>query len=524
MTGIKYGIIIERGDSMSKWHSLLEYLQFPIKVLFFASVMLGIGSVITNPNLFFAHINNENIILIATFLQYAGGIIIYLFPFLVFIKILSRKFEASTPVFIGVMSYVIMNLTMMFNMNQTFPEYFYKHILGVTLNIQTDSMTTLTRSPYAVGIFGLIVCYYVTKFAYLKSRHYSMHGILSFIDHDTWAMLIAFALSIVAGLAFTIVWPFVIYAVQKLFEIIGSDITNPVNLFVYGIFERLSALCNMIEVPRTVFWFGELGGTWIDAAGSKYIGDVAIWTVQQGVNNINSAGRFITPYYIMNIFLIPSYILAYFSLVTGKKDKGRYVLFIALAILASIICGNALPVEVLMLILSPILYMVYLFIVGLIFAIMQIMNAYVGYSFSGSLLIANPGSLIDLIQYFRNPAMFSTLISIGVIGIIVAIFFFYATRQYFKKYAIGLFQLSLKDEVIQEVIQSLGGIENIISVESTPDKLSLQLHDVKKMDMEPLKEYGAYLILEADHGYLIRLGNISTMVGEEIKRQLAIKK
>lgn len=524
MKGIKYDIIIERGDSMSKWHSLLEYLQFPIKVLFFASVLLGTGSVITNPNLFFAHINNEYIILIATFLQYVGGFIIYLFPFLVFIKVLSRKFEASVPVFLGVVSYVVMNITMLLNTNTTFPDYFYKHLLGISININTDTLTTLKGSPYAIGIFGLIVCYYITKFAYQKSRHYSMHGILSFIDHDSWAMLITFVLSIIAGATFTFVWPFVIMAVQRLFEIIGSDITNPVNLFIYGIFERLSAICNLIEVPRTVFWFGELGGTWIDAAGSKYIGDVAIWTVQQGVNNINSAGRFITPYYIMNIFLIPSFILAYFSLVTGKKDKGRYVLFITLAVLVSIVCGNTLPFEILMLILSPILYMIYLFIVGLIFAIMQIMNAYVGYSFHGSLLIANPGSLIDLIQYFRNPAMFSTLISIGVIGIIVAIFFFYVTRQYFKKYAIGLFQLSLKDEVINNVIECLGGIDNIITIDSTPDKLILQLQDVKKMNMEPLKEYGAYLILEADHGYLIRLGNISTMVGEEIRRQLALKK
>ena len=35
---------------MAKWHAMLEYIQFPLKVLFFATVLLGIGNSIINPN------------------------------------------------------------------------------------------------------------------------------------------------------------------------------------------------------------------------------------------------------------------------------------------------------------------------------------------------------------------------------------------------------------------------------------------------------------------------------------------
>lgn len=57
---------------MSKWHSLLEYLQFPLKLLFFSTLMLGVGSTIANPNL---HLINE---LEPTVLYYISNVLVFL--------------------------------------------------------------------------------------------------------------------------------------------------------------------------------------------------------------------------------------------------------------------------------------------------------------------------------------------------------------------------------------------------------------------------------------------------------------
>ncbi|MEG0314214.1 MAG: hypothetical protein RR646_03015 [Erysipelotrichaceae bacterium] len=508
---------------MARWHSFMEHFQFPLKVLFLATVLLGIGSSILNPNIAFVYEADNNILIrIAELLRYIGGFLIELFPFLVFVKVLAKKFEATVPVLVGVAGYFIINITMIFFVNSELPVYFYKSILGISINF--DAIKTFGEgivSPFNVGIFSLIVTYIITLYCYKKSRHYSMHGMLSFVDHDTWSMILTFILCAFAGYLFAICWPIVISIMMQVFKIIGSDITNPIYLFIYGIGERITAVLNMVEIPRSVFWFGDLGGSWMDASGAKYLGDVGVWTIQQNISDgLSSAGRLITPYYIINMFIIPGFLLAYYSLVTSLKDKKRYKAFFILAIFISVICGNALPMEILMLILCPLLYIFYLFLVGILFGLLQILNVSVGYNFSDALMLAQPGSSLELLQYVRNPEMIRNLTFILVIGLFFGMIFFFATRIYFRKYAIGVLEVKNADKMSKDLAKALGGINNIINIEFTPDKLTVELEDRSLVDFIWLKAIGAYLVIEAKNGYLLRMGNLSTVLGLHIRQQI----
>ena len=50
---------------MAKWHALMEYVQFPLKILFAATLMLGVGNALINPNIAYLwEIDNEIIIMI----------------------------------------------------------------------------------------------------------------------------------------------------------------------------------------------------------------------------------------------------------------------------------------------------------------------------------------------------------------------------------------------------------------------------------------------------------------------------
>ena len=111
---------------MAKWHAMLEYIQFPLKVLFFATVLLGIGNSIINPNISYMwDVKNEVVILISEIMRYSGGFLIQIFPLLVFLVILTRKFEDAVPVFIGFVSYVVISLVILFLENNDAPSYFY---------------------------------------------------------------------------------------------------------------------------------------------------------------------------------------------------------------------------------------------------------------------------------------------------------------------------------------------------------------------------------------------------------------
>lgn len=508
---------------MARWHATLEYFQFPLKVLFFATFLLGVGSSIINPNVSYIwEVDNPTVILISELMRYGGGFLIRVFPLLVFLKILTRKFEDSVPVFIGFVSYIIMNVIVLFIENTGAASYFYGNMMGIQISFQADSLFgEITRIPYNTGILGLLLCYFITTRCYQKSRHYTMHGILSFIDHDTWAMILSFFFSILAGIAVSYIWPFVIMIIEYIYEYLSSDMSNPMNLFLYGMMERISAVFGLSDLPREAFWFSELGGSATDNFGVLYSGDVNTWFAMQNLNIVTTnAGHLITPYYVINIFLIPSFLLGYYSMVSDTRDRRRYFMFFLLAIALSIICGNALPMEIFMLILSPMLYVLYLLLVGLMFAGFQMLGVSIGYIFNGSVMVANPGSLLDLFQYFRNPDMMYSLSTLASFGIVVFILFFFATRGYFRKYAIGLFNLSDRKKVTGDVVRALGGYANITRVSSTPDKLTVGLQNRTLVNFEELRELGAYLILESKEGYLIRLGNISTIVACELKKTM----
>ncbi len=508
---------------MAKWHAMLEYIQFPLKVLFFATVLLGIGNSIINPNISYMwDVKNEVVILISEIMRYSGGFLIQIFPLLVFLVILTRKFEDAVPVFIGFVSYVVISLVILFLENNDAPSYFYGNMLGIQISFHADSIfEEVTRIPYNTGILSLIVAYIITMYSYLKSRHYSMHGILSFIDHDAWAMILSVFFSVLAGIVFAFGWPLVITGINYFYNFLAHDLLSPINLFLYGISERVSAILSLQEIPRSAFWLGELGGSATDNFGIPYLGDVNTWYAYQNLGIVTTnAGHLLTPYYLINIFLIPGFLLGYYSLVDSKRDRKRYFLFFAIAIALSIICGNSLPMEILMLILAPLLYIVYLLIVGLLYAGLQMAGVSIGYWFEGSLMVANPGSLLDLVPFFRNPDMSYSFGMMITIGLTVMLVFFLLTRAYFKHFSVSLFNLSTRKEITHRVVKALGGFENIRVLTSTPDKLTVELHHRDKVDFDALRAEGAYLILESKDGYLIRLGNLSTVVAKEIKKQM----
>ncbi len=515
-------LLYMRGDGMSKWHSLMEYIQFPLKILFIGTFLLGAGYAVINPNLsVFWSVNNEWIILISELTRYIGALIIAFFPLLVFVHVLSHKFESSTPVAMGLLSYILINVAMIFFLDTSYASYFYENTLGLAISFDTVMMNkTGLISPYNTGIISLLFAYGITMLGYRRSRRYSIFGIIPFVDHDVWAAIFIAIVSVLCGIGFAYIWPFIIQGLNVFFMLIANDISNPINMFLYGIFERLAQVIDLVDLHRQVFWFTEAGGTWLNNVGIKYAGDVAIWTAQkaQGIGSTTS-GSFITPYYIINMFIMPAFIIAYYSLCTRKQDRRRYIVFILLACLVSILFGNPFPAEILMIILAPMLYAVYLVIVGLLYAGLKMFNIVIGYSFTESMMLANPGSGLDLLVYSRNPYVLPSVMRIILIGLAVGLIFFLLTRFYFKYYTLHFFQFEDADVVCGKIVEDLGGLDNIISIDSTPDKLVVQLGNVEAVDSSGLHDYGMYLILESKNGWLIRMGNISTVVKDYVDRE-----
>ena len=74
---------------MKKWYSLLEVLQFPLKMLFIAIALMGLGDFFVNPNITpYINVTNETILMLCRFLKYLGSFLISIFPMLLVVMLL----------------------------------------------------------------------------------------------------------------------------------------------------------------------------------------------------------------------------------------------------------------------------------------------------------------------------------------------------------------------------------------------------------------------------------------------------
>lgn len=501
----------------------LEAAHFPLIAVFIATIMLGTGNLLLNTHMSMLGIEtNEMILLISAFLRTCGSFIIQNFPLLLLYYILTRKYDDTAAGIMGVVSYIVLLITTMFFASSKLPSNAYASILGLRIDgASFSSLSGSVRYPLNIGVFATLICYFTVKFSYNKTRNRRTYGMMAFIDKNTMSLLLTIIFSIIMGLITSYIWPHVINGLYNIFAFIADDITNPFNLFVYGITEKLMGVCNMIEVPRSIFWFGEYGGSWLDSFGRKFAGDVSIWTAQMSSSSLTSGiGRFITPLYLIQIFAIPGYLGAMFSLYTNRFEKRKYILFLILCWVVSIFMGTSLPFDIFMICSTPLLFGIHVFISGVLYALLQWSKIFIGFTYTGTVAMASPGSLADLFVFFNSPMTFKSIQVLFGIGLFVFVLYFVITRLYYRYLAIDMFQSGEQHELVEQVVNALGDIENIRVIDSNPLKILVQVHDETKVDITKLRNLCNSKVFESKTGYVLYFYKASHAIHIEISRLL----
>lgn len=508
---------------MRRWHSLLDIFMFPLKLLFVGIVMIALSSLVLNSNtsVFFS-MNNTYVTIFAHLLKSIGNFIVIHFPLLVMLKMLARRNGQGVGVVSGVLGYVVFLTVTMFLSRQNLPSAAYDSILGLSFNTASVSgMSGLIQYPLQTGLIGALCVGLASRIAYQKSRGKLRYGIFSFIDRDTYALILSAFYSLVLGVLFSWIWPYLIDALYMVFDFIASDISNPINMFVYGIFDRILSVFNMGGIIRYAFWFTEMGGTWQDMTGTSYAGDVAVW-MAQAARNLYPAGfgRFITPYYVLNLFAIPGMIFALYTTFTDKIEKRRVRMMFVICLLVSLITGVILPLEILLLVTAPLLFVMHIFVTGIIFGVCQVMNLNLGFIFTGKTAAAMPGNIFDLLIYIRNINAYQTIVGILISGVICFVTYFLMTKMYYTFLALDLFNTGQTRKKVDGFAAAVGGVENIKMVNSSPFRLYVQVHDSNLIDYNQFKQLGASKILETRAGYAIDFGAGSTIYRRELTKRM----
>lgn len=508
---------------MRNWHSLYDVMKLPLQMVLFAVVMCGFGNLIVNQSYgLCAFFTNDVLKMTGQVMQRCGVFLINNFPVMFMISAVIKKGSSGITVLSALIGYIAFLVTTMAAVPATLTSNAYSSIFGLSMTTNTMFSASVTKYPLQTGMVGAIGIALITLFMFNVSKKKSEYGFFSFISKEMSCVIGTAVLSVVYGMAVSFLWPFFVSFIQNIVAFISADTTNPVNMALYGITDRVLNMLNVSALIRQPFWYTVEGGSWMSLTGTSVVGDVNIWTAQVASSSVSSlTGRFITPYYILNIFAMPAMMMAMYSLCKDPVSKARYRGVMTVGILISLVCGSVLPMELMMLLLCPLLLLMHLGVTGILFALLQSLHIYLGYNSSSTTVYsALPGTLPEYISYIGNPSMRSTLLWVLIAGVVTGVIYFLMTRLYFEKMAVDLFQTGELERTVTAVIKGVGGLDNIRTTEATFESLTISLYDPTKLKPARFRSLGIFRIYDTRSGFRLSLGAGSTMIKNEIDKQI----
>ena len=506
---------------MRRWNSFSELIYFPLEVLYISTIILGITGLILGQNFqIYFSINQPIILSFIDMFRYLSSMIVHYFPLIFLLRAVYRRSEDGMVVLAALLAYISFHIGIMFFTPMNLPSEVYSSVLGIFANatlLATKNSGVLV--PFHTGLIGALIVLYFTRTSATSLKKRTPYSIFSFVDKNVSVVFRSMILSLLAGIALTFVWPMFINFFINIFTFISKDLNNPINLFIYGIVNRLLSIINFSHWMNQLFWFTNLGGSWVDPVGAVHTGDVGMWTAQlaRGISGFSS-GKLISPYYILNIFAVPAFIMAAFQTYTDKLVHKRLVPFVILAVVMSILFGTLLPIEIFLIFTAPLLFTFHLFFTAILYAVLPMLGVTLGYSFSGNVLVGTPGSIVDLLVLIRNPIYQKALIILLFVGLMTFLLYYAVTSYYYRKGAISIINPNEKDMVIHELLDSIGGIDNIRLANASIGKVIIQVYNRDLVDFSKI-HHRASKIVDTRAGFAISYGASSYMIYSVLKNQ-----
>ena len=499
---------------------IYESLKTPIRVAFFGFVLIAVGFLIQNKNVNLFYTFRSSIVLfIGELFLKVGEFIIMNLPLMFMLNAVCKRANNAAPVVMALVGYFTFLTTTMLFSTQTLNSLAY--VTGYGIN-SVFNLASGTRLPLETGMIGSLLVALATRISFILSRHRGNYSITNIFSKDiagiAYNVLICFGL----GVLISYIYPFLYTYLQRAITFIAADLSDPFRIATYSVLDRVLSILGIDKVIRYPFWFTSVGGSTSNiTTGQGVSGDVNIWMYVKDIiaSNYVGAGRCITPYYVINMFIIPGYYLGTIFSITDKKDRNSLIVTFAGAILLSIIVGNPLPVELLMLFTSPLLLLFYLCLVGATSYVFISRAVFLGFeTTSTNVLTAMPGSFPDFIVNIRNTNLSNTLLTIAIVGAIGLVLMFIFTLLYYRLFAFDFANTGKGDIIVDKLIESVGGKSNIITAESSLLKLNVYLKNPEEISIEKVQEVGPKRVSETKDGISFEFGTSSYAIAKRVNK------
>ena len=498
-----------------------QSFMLPIALLPIAGIFLGIGSSLTNTNMLAAY-HLKGLMgpgtapyILFSLLNSAGSIIFDNLPilFAVGVAIGMARTEKATAALSGIVAFFVMHSTI--GSLITYTGRSHSFLTGATTEIV--GITSLQMGVFGGIIVGLGV-------AALHNRFYKIElpRVFSFFGGTHFIPIISAITYVGIGILMFYIWP----PIQILINDAGKLVlmSGYGGTFVYGLLERALIPFGLHHVFYMPFWQTAVGGRelvngqLIEGAQNIFFAELA----NPDTSHFSvAATRFMSGKFPLMMFGLPGAALAMYTCARPENKKAVGSLLLSAAI-SSAVTGITEPLEFAFLFVAPPLYVIHCAFAGLSYMLMHMLNVGIGMTFSGGFL---DFFLFGILQG-NTKTSWLHVIPVGILYFIVYFIVFrvmilkfnYQTPGHEKDNAAPV---NNADNKSQQILDGLGGLENISDLSCCATRLRVTLHRPSKLNKEKLLATGAAAVVANGDGVQVVYGPEVTVIHARLQDYIA---
>lgn len=498
-----------------------QSFMLPIALLPIAGIFLGIGSSLTNTNMLAAY-HLKGLMgpgtapyILFSLLNSAGSIIFDNLPilFAVGVAIGMARSEKATAALSSIVAFFVMHSTI--GSLITYTGRSHSFLTGATSEIV--GITSLQMGVFGGIIVGLGV-------AALHNRFYKIElpKVFSFFGGTHFIPIISAITYVGIGILMFYIWP----PIQILINDAGKLVlmSGYGGTFVYGLLERALIPFGLHHVFYMPFWQTAVGGRelvngqLIEGAQNIFFAELA----SPDTSHFSvAATRFMSGKFPLMMFGLPGAALAMYTCSRPENKKAVGSLLLSAAI-SSAVTGITEPLEFAFLFVAPPLYVIHCAFAGLSYMLMHMLNVGIGMTFSGGFL---DFFLFGILQG-NTKTSWLHVIPVGILYFIVYFIVFrvmilkfnYQTPGHEKDNAAPV---NNADNKSQQILDGLGGLENISDLSCCATRLRVTLHRPSKLNKEKLLATGAAAVVANGDGVQVVYGPEVTVIHARLQDYIA---
>lgn len=498
-----------------------QSFMLPIALLPIAGIFLGIGSSLTNTNMLAAY-QLKGLMgpgtapyILFSLLNSAGSIIFDNLPilFAVGVAIGMARSEKATAALSSIVAFFVMHSTI--GSLITYTGRSHSFLTGATTEIV--GITSLQMGVFGGIIVGLGV-------AALHNRFYKIElpKVFSFFGGTHFIPIISAITYVGIGILMFYIWP----PIQILINDAGKLVLTSGygGTFVYGLLERALIPFGLHHVFYMPFWQTAVGGRelvngqLIEGAQNIFFAELA----SPDTSHFSvAATRFMSGKFPLMMFGLPGAALAMYTCARPENKKAVGSLLLSTAI-SSAVTGITEPLEFAFLFVAPPLYAIHCAFAGLSYMLMHMLNVGIGMTFSGGFL---DFFLFGILQG-NTKTSWLHVIPVGILYFIVYFIIFrvmilkfnYQTPGHEKDNAAPV---NNADNKSQQILDGLGGLENISDLSCCATRLRVTLHRPSKLNKEKLLATGAAAVVANGDGVQVVYGPEVTVIHARLQDYIA---